>query len=236
MDIASIPPGSAKRQSFVASFKSDMARILGKGTPPKPIATSRVLVTGLSSGSVIVDFTILPDLTNEPVEQKDLEQAFEAPGVVLGGVKTTGRVTVDAQSPAAVLLTVTAMPTQKEGGRDLTVVVVVMGGGIIIALIGGVAYYCSRKFAVVAHTTEATVISVDGAVMSHPISTAVPATEWETRPAAELAQPVATEMIPVATAFVPRHLFEDPWAEVPHGAGPPRSGPAKEGQWGDLAP
>jgi len=52
-DITSIPSGSHEETRFIATFTGDLASALG-------IPSSRIVVTSLSSGSIIVSFLILP--------------------------------------------------------------------------------------------------------------------------------------------------------------------------------
>jgi uncharacterized membrane protein YgcG len=78
--------GSAKRASFVANFKRDIAAILG-------VTEEQITVNSIGFGSPVVDFSVTSSESGAPITTSDVEQAFggimELPAV---GVFTTGPV------------------------------------------------------------------------------------------------------------------------------------------------
>ena len=86
-DIATIPAQSAARETFEARFRIDLASLLGG------IATERIVINTITSGSIAVNFTVLPAAGAEPtVSAAALTAAFSAPGVMLAGVQTTAAI------------------------------------------------------------------------------------------------------------------------------------------------
>jgi hypothetical protein len=53
MPLSAIPVGSSARSVFEASFKADVAQMLN-------VSVARVAVTGITAGSVVVEFSVLP--------------------------------------------------------------------------------------------------------------------------------------------------------------------------------
>ena len=161
VDMAAIRPGTAARRAFEASFKRDVARLLGGGMPPE-----RVLVTSIRSGSVVVDFSVLPDVKLKqglPIETT-LKQRLRAPGVALGGYMTASSVAVappplpppgvsmGAVAPGGVVV------QSDDSDSGLAIAAVVMGGLVLMAAILAVAFVRTRQQKAV----QATVISVSG--------------------------------------------------------------------------
>eukprot|EP01048_Picozoa_sp_COSAG05_P000373 COSAG05_NODE_10_length_39559_cov_64.255423_7_plen_452_part_00 len=90
LDIATIPPDSAARASFVEAFAADVGAQLGVGA-------SRIIVNSIASGSVVVGFSILPDpTTGEEIALSVLNAAFSDAGVSIAGSTTALAIEITA--------------------------------------------------------------------------------------------------------------------------------------------
>ena len=121
LDIATIPVGSAARASFVESFASDVGTRLG-------VSASRIVVNSIASGSVIVDFSILPDSSGHEISLSVVSTAFSAGGVAIAGSTTTTAVEITASAGA----TVDAVADEHHG---VVVVVVAVVVGVVLTLL-----------------------------------------------------------------------------------------------------
>eukprot|EP01045_Picozoa_sp_COSAG04_P010101 COSAG04_NODE_609_length_12066_cov_55.131695_4_plen_1371_part_00 len=88
MDIASIPEGTPERASFESSFKIDTAAALGG------IGPDRIRILSIQSGSIIVDFAVLPAADGTGLERAVITSSFAAGGVAIAGSTTTSAVSV----------------------------------------------------------------------------------------------------------------------------------------------
>lgn len=87
-DIATIPPGSPERETFVTAVKGDISKAAG-------VAEHRINVTDIVTGSVVVVFTILPDpnsatsVTPAAAAAAIAQQAADPTSVLLSGAVTS---------------------------------------------------------------------------------------------------------------------------------------------------
>ena len=87
-DIATIPPGSPERETFVTAVKGDISKAAG-------VAENRINVTDIVTGSVVVVFTILPDpnsatsVTPAAAAAAIAQQAADPTSVLLSGSVTS---------------------------------------------------------------------------------------------------------------------------------------------------
>jgi hypothetical protein len=84
--------GTDARKTFEAAFTTDMAKLLGN------IDKSRIRITSIKAGSIIVNFYILADSAGKPLPYKSLTTAFKEKGVSIGGAQSTAVITSDAIS------------------------------------------------------------------------------------------------------------------------------------------
>jgi hypothetical protein len=59
------------------------------------VETERIVITAVASGSIVVDFAILPD-SSAPFQAADLEAVFSVAGVAVAGATTTAPVAIIA--------------------------------------------------------------------------------------------------------------------------------------------
>ncbi|GBG30598.1 Beta-hexosaminidase subunit beta [Hondaea fermentalgiana] len=139
-DFAELKPGSEAESTFKASFVEDMRKSLG-------IPSDRIRITGLSSGSVIVNFIILPPTSDDdtlPAETAaailvekvlDIDSDLYTESAVLGSVKRDVPVEVvvlpNEDALARANETATAQLAQQES--DLEIVDYQEGGLVIFA-------------------------------------------------------------------------------------------------------
>jgi hypothetical protein len=86
LDLASIALGSVARVEFESRFRLDVAYLLGN------ISSARVLIDAISAGSVVVDFSVLPDSAGRALDPDVLLAAFAAGGVPVAGHHTVAPV------------------------------------------------------------------------------------------------------------------------------------------------
>ena len=110
VDVASIPEGSPARAAFEKSFASDVASKLGG------IDASRVVITGVKSGSAIVAFTVLPDPSGAPLDVSKLKTALTTGAAIAGATLTEPVAMVASTTPTALpISTVPVNYTQVAG-------------------------------------------------------------------------------------------------------------------------
>jgi hypothetical protein len=99
-----IAPGPA-RDAFEGLFKADMSAVLG-------IMVSRIVIDGITAGSVVVAFTILPDVDGSAVSTTALTSNLAAPGITLAGssVSDVSNVRVQTAPTQSNILTAAADP------------------------------------------------------------------------------------------------------------------------------
>jgi hypothetical protein len=78
IDISSISPGTAARAEFEASFAADMAALLG-------VQRSRIQIIGITGGSAVVQFSVLPSTEGVSLPTNTLIDAFNEDPVELAG-------------------------------------------------------------------------------------------------------------------------------------------------------
>jgi hypothetical protein len=78
--------GTGARKAFEAAFTTDLARLIH-------VDASRVKITSITAGSVVVRFVVLPDLSGKALAPSSLTNAFKAKGVAIGGAKSTSAIT-----------------------------------------------------------------------------------------------------------------------------------------------
>jgi hypothetical protein len=96
ISLSTIPAGSPARASFESAFISDMAGLLN-------VDKVRILVNGVMSGSVVVDFSIKPAQSGQPIPLMQVKSVFSAPGVQLSAtqaITTTSVTNIHVQQTA----------------------------------------------------------------------------------------------------------------------------------------
>jgi len=86
-DIGTIGEGSAARKAFEDAFRTDLATLLGN------ITKTRVVITSIKAGSIVVDFYVLADSSGKALTASSLTTAFKSSGVSIGGAKSTAAIT-----------------------------------------------------------------------------------------------------------------------------------------------
>eukprot|EP01052_Picozoa_sp_SAG31_P010095 SAG31_NODE_543_length_14248_cov_3.230900_6_plen_888_part_00 len=106
LDIAAVgEPGSPSRAEFETKFKQDVAATLGQAMEP-----NRIIINSISSGSVTVDFTILPNADGTPVSPATIMSKLTS-GTVIADSGVTGLPTVTAATNATTTTTTTTTST-----------------------------------------------------------------------------------------------------------------------------
>jgi len=89
----SIADVNKDKDKFVENFSKDVAVAL-------KVDQARIGVTGITAGSVVVDYTVAPDASGTPIAPTAVTTAFNAANVAIAGSKTTAPVTAaQVQSP-----------------------------------------------------------------------------------------------------------------------------------------
>lgn len=107
LPLSTIPPNSVARTNFEANFKADLATTVSASSGFL-VTAERVVINSISAGSVIVDFSIVPDSNGVPLQSSSLAAAFSAPvsmgvlGVTTSSIITPAVVTTK-QAPVATL-------------------------------------------------------------------------------------------------------------------------------------
>lgn len=97
-DISSITLGSLQRAQFEQRFQLDVAKALGG------IKENRIFINSIKSGSVIVEFSVAPDATGQPIAASTITQAFSKAGIQVAGTTTTKAIAASTVMPPATAL------------------------------------------------------------------------------------------------------------------------------------
>ena len=110
IDISSIADRPAWSLTFATSFKADMAGLIGGN-----VTADQVLVNSITAGSVVVEFTIVPDSRGAAVTPGALANVFATAGISIAGAFTES---VIVSSDVAVTPSATTAGTAAGSGAD----------------------------------------------------------------------------------------------------------------------